>query len=317
MMATKGDEVTLWAYEAEVVEQINQQHENCTYLPEMELPNNLRSTASLAACLDGADIVFTVVPSHVTREVMGKAAAHLPEATPVVCASKGIENDTLMTMCEVLEDVLPMVYHPMLAFLAGPAFARELASMQPTAVSIASRFEKVAEKVQQMTASMYFRSYSTNDVVGVELGGALKNVMAIATGAASGLGLGTNARAALITRGLAETSRLAVAMGANPLTLSGLSGVGDLVLTCTGGLSRNRAVGEKLGKGMKLAQIVSEMRQVAEGVKTARSAYHLAQRHEVDMPITTMVYRMLYEDMPVHEAVIGLMGRKLKKERTG
>ena len=317
LMASKGDEVSIWAYEPEVVEQINEHHENRSYLPEIDLPHNLKATASLAEAVAGVEIVILVTPSHVTRKVMADLAPHLPEGVPIVCASKGIENDSLMTMCEVLEDVLPMVYHPMLAFLSGPSFARELASMQPTAVSIASRFEKVAEQVQQMTASLYFRGYSTTDVVGVELGGALKNVMAIATGAASGLGLGTNARAALITRGLAETTRLAVTKGANPLTLAGLSGIGDLVLTCTGGLSRNRAVGEKLGQGMKLDEIVRDMRQVAEGVKTARSAYHLAQQQEVDMPITTMVYRMLYEDLPVHEAVIGLMSRKLRKEQSG
>jgi len=220
-----------------------------------------------------------------------------------------------MTTCEVLEDVLPMVYHPMLAFLSGPSFAREVAQMQPTAVSVASRFDKVAEQVQERMSSSYFRIYTTTDVAGVELGGALKNVIAIASGAASGMGLGYNATAALITRGLAEISRLAVERGANPLTLAGLSGMGDLVLTCTGALSRNRQVGQKLGQGMKLADIVRDMRQVAEGVKTARSAHHLAQREGVEMPITAMVYRMLYDDLPVPEAVVGLMSRRLKKER--
>jgi glycerol-3-phosphate dehydrogenase (NAD(P)+) len=313
-MASKGDDVKLWAYEEEVVEQINADHENVTYLPDIALPKNLVATNAMAEAVADAELVLSVAPSHVTRKVITDVAPHLPEGIPIVCASKGIEQGTLMTMCEVLEDVLPLVYHPMLAFLSGPSFARELASMQPTVVSVASRFERVAEQVQRLTASMYFRSYTTTDVVGVELGGSLKNVIAIATGAASGLGLGTNARAALITRGLAEVTRLAVAKGANPLTLSGLSGVGDLVLTCTGGLSRNRMVGEKLGQGLKLDAIVHDMRQVAEGVRTAKSAYDLAQREEVDMPITTMVYRMLYEDLPIHEAVIGLMGRSLKKE---
>jgi glycerol-3-phosphate dehydrogenase (NAD(P)+) len=230
-----------------------------------------------------------------------------------VSASKGIENKTLMTMSEVLEDVLPMDYHPMLAYLSGPSFAREVVGLQPTLVSVAARFEKIADQVQGMMASPYFRVYSCTDVPGVELGGALKNVIAIAAGAAAGLGLGTNTRAALITRGLAEITRLAIKRGGNPLTLAGLSGMGDLVLTCTGQLSRNRTVGEKLGQGHKLADIV-RMKQVAEGVKTAKSAHNLAKREEVDMPITTMVYRMLYEDLPVNEAVVGLMSRRLKRE---
>ncbi|MBW2529099.1 MAG: NAD(P)-dependent glycerol-3-phosphate dehydrogenase [Deltaproteobacteria bacterium] len=314
VLATKGDDVTIWAFEPEVVAEINEAHENKTFLPGIELPKNFRATGSLAEAVDGAELILTVCPRHVVRKVVGDLAPHLPEGVPIVSASKGIENETLMTMSEVLEDVLPMAYHPMLAYLSGPSFAREVGLLQPTLVSVAGRFERVAEKVQGMMASPYFRVYSSTDVPGVEFGGALKNVIAIAAGAASGLGLGTNARAALITRGLAEITRLAVKRGANPLTLAGLSGMGDLVLTCTGQLSRNRTVGEKLGQGQKLADIVSDMKQVAEGVKTAKSAHNLAKREEVDMPITSMVYRMLYEDLPVHEAVVGLMSRRLKRE---
>ncbi len=314
LMAAKGDEVRLWAFEPEVVAEINDHHENKTYLPDAELPDNLTATNDLAEALSDRELVLSVVPSHVVRSVLGQAAEHLPEGVPIVSASKGIENETLMTVSEVLEDVLPIVYHPMLAFLSGPSFAREVVKMMPTAVSVASRFERVAEKVQQLMASPYFRIYTTNDVTGVELGGALKNVIAIASGAAAGLGLGTNTSAALITRGLAEINRLAVKRGANPLTLAGLSGMGDLVLTCTGPLSRNRTVGEKLGQGMKLADVVRDMRQVAEGVKTAKSAHNLAEREAVEMPITDMVYRMLYEDLPAQEAVVGLMSRSLKRE---
>jgi glycerol-3-phosphate dehydrogenase (NAD(P)+) len=314
LMAAKGDEVRLWAFEPEVVEEINSGHENRTYLPDTELPGGLAATSDFAEALSDRELVISVVPSHVVRSVLGQAAAHLPEGVPIVSASKGIENKTLMTVSEVLEDVLPMVYHPMLAFLSGPSFAREVVGMQPTAVSVASRFERVAVQVQQMMAAIYFRIYTTTDVTGVELGGALKNVIAIASGAAAGLGLGTNTTAALITRGLAEITRLTVARGGNPLTLAGLSGMGDLVLTCTGPLSRNRTVGEKLGQGQKLADIISDMRQVAEGVKTARSAHNLAKRERIEMPITDMVYRMLYEDLPAQEAVVGLMSRSLKKE---
>ncbi|MBT3220109.1 MAG: NAD(P)-dependent glycerol-3-phosphate dehydrogenase [Proteobacteria bacterium] len=314
LMATKGCPVTLWAFEAEVAGEINASHENTTYLPKVVLPAILRGTNSLAEALDGAELVISVVPSHVLRGVISEAAPYLPQGVPIVSATKGIENGTLMTMSEVLEDVLPMVYHPMLTFLSGPSFAKEVVALQPTAVSVAARFERVAEQVQREVSSTYFRVYTTNDVVGVELGGALKNVIAIASGAAAGAGLGLNAMAGLITRGLAEINRLAIQRGANPLTLAGLSGMGDLVLTCTGGLSRNRTVGMKLGQGMKLDQIISEMRQVAEGVKTTRAAWELAQREGIDMPITETVYQTLYEDLPVMRALASLMGRPLKRE---
>ncbi len=314
LMATKGEDVTIWAYEQEVADDINNVHENRIYLPDAELPENLHGTSELQKALEGKELILSVVPSHVVRPVLTQAAKYLPHGVPIVSASKGIENDTLMTMSEVLEDVLPMVYHPMLAFLSGPSFAREVVKMQPTAVSVASRFEKVAQAVQQMMSSIYFRVYSSNDVAGVELGGALKNVIAIASGAAAGLGLGTNTSAALITRGLAEITRLAVKRGANPLTLSGLSGMGDLVLTCTGPLSRNRTVGEKLGKGMKLDDIIHDMKQVAEGVKTAKSVHNLAAKQGVEMPISEMVYRILYENKPAQDALVELMSRSLKPE---
>ncbi len=314
LLAQQSEQVLLWAYEAEVVEQINQQHQNQTFFPDVVLPDNLKAVSRFADCLPGCDLVLSVVPSHAVRGVLSEAAPHLPLEVPIVSASKGIENDTLMTMSEVLEDILPIAYHPMLAFLSGPSFAREVAQGQPTAVSVAARFEKVAHRVQQAMSGPSFRVYTSTDVTGVELGGALKNVVAIASGAVDGLGLGTNTTAALITRGLAEITRLAVKMGANPLTLSGLSGMGDLALTCWGGLSRNRQVGQKLGRGMKLADIIADMRQVAEGIKTARSVHHLAQREQIDMPIAQSVYRMLYEDLPAQQAVTELMNRPLKKE---
>jgi len=314
LLASKGDEVRLWAYEPEVAEDIRQRHENRVYLAGIELHPALGCTTSLGEAVDGAGLVLSVMPSHVVREIMGRLAPLLPVGVPLVSATKGIENDSLMTVGEVLEDVLPIVYHPMLAFLSGPSFAREVALLRPTAVSVAARYERVAVAVQQQVAGPTFRAYTTTDVVGVELGGALKNVIAIAAGAADGLGLGHNAVAALITRGLAEVTRLAVKRGANPLTLSGLSGMGDLVLTCTGALSRNRQVGQKLAQGLRREDIVRDMRQVAEGILTARAAHRLATREEIDMPICAHVYRMLYEDLPVQEAVIGLMGRSLKKE---
>ena len=314
LRATAGDDVTIWAHEPEVVAQINEAHENRTFLPGVPLPEHLRASNDFAEALNGAELVLLVCPSHVMRPVMKEAAEHLPKEVPIVSAAKGIENESLMTMSEVLEEVLPIAYHPMLAYLSGPSFAKELVERMPTAVCVAARFERVAASAQQTLAAPYMRLYTSTDVVGVELGGALKNVMAIAAGAASGLGFGYNTTTALITRGLAEMSRLGVRRGANPLTMSGLSGMGDLVLTCMGGLSRNRMVGEKLGQGMTLDAITRDMKQVAEGVKTAKSVYELARREEVEMPICTVVYRMLYEGLPAAEAVDTLMSRKLKKE---
>jgi glycerol-3-phosphate dehydrogenase (NAD(P)+) len=314
LMAGKGDPTRLWAFEAEVAAEINATGENRTYLPGIKLDGRLRASASLAEVLAGAELVLLVTPSHVLRAVISQAATQLPKDVPIVCAAKGIENETLMNMCEVLEDTLPTAYHPMLAFLSGPSFAQEVARQHPTAVSVAARFEKLAERVQLALASPFFRVYTSSDVVGVALGGALKNVIAIAAGASSGLGFGANTQAALITRGLAEITRLAVKQGANPLTLAGLSGMGDLVLTCTGPLSRNRQVGEKLGRGMRREEIIKDMRQVAEGIKTARSARDLAAREGAEMPIAEQVYRMLYENLPAREALSALLGRSLKRE---
>lgn len=314
VLTDKGP-VRLWARSQAVVDGINQAHKNPRYQSEIELPESLSATASLADALDGAELVCVVVPSHAMRAVMGEAAAHLKPGVPIVSASKGIENQTLKTMEEVLTDVLPRALWADLAYLSGPSFARETLLEMATAVTIAARFHDVAEAVQAAFSTHYFRCYTTEDVTGVELGGALKNVVAIASGVAHGLGLGHNSRAGLLTRGLAEISRLAVARGANPLTLSGLAGMGDLVLTCTGSLSRNRSVGVKLGQGMTLDEILAGMNQVAEGVRTARSAYNLARREGVEMPIATEVYRVLYEGKSPARGVADLMGRDLKRER--
>ena len=314
LMADQGSDVLMWARSTEIARDINTHHENKIYLPGAPLSANLRVTNTLAEAVVGKDLILLVVPSHVMRSVMSEVAPHLPEGVPLVSAAKGIENDTLMTMSELLEDILPIKYHPSLAFLSGPSFARELVQALPTAVSVAARYERVAQQVQQMMVAPYFRVYTSTDVVGIELGGALKNVVAIASGAADGMGLGYNATAALITRGLAEVTRLGIQRGANPLTLSGLSGMGDLVLTCMGGLSRNRTVGQKLGQGMSVQEVLGDMRQVAEGVKTALSVHRLAEREGVEMPICNAVYRVLYEGMPASELATSLMSRSLKRE---
>ncbi|HET9158232.1 MAG TPA: NAD(P)H-dependent glycerol-3-phosphate dehydrogenase, partial [Myxococcaceae bacterium] len=261
-----------------------------------------------------AELVVFATPSHATRDVAGKALPFLREHAPLVTVAKGIENETLLTMTQLLEDCLPEHYHPSIAILSGPSFAKEMAAGMPTAVTIAAHHEKVAQRIQGALQTESFRTYTSVDVIGVEMGGALKNVIAIAAGIADGLGFGLNARSAVITRGLAEISRIAVAMGANPLTLMGLSGLGDLVLTCTGDLSRNRRVGIELGKGRSLEQILADMTQVAEGVKTARSARDLSRKVGVELPICDQVHAIMYEGKSPRRALLELMTRAPKRE---
>jgi glycerol-3-phosphate dehydrogenase (NAD(P)+) len=308
-LALKGYHVTLWAYEPEVVHSINQHHTNDLYLPGFHTPTNLIATGDIREAVEHKDMILSVSPSHVLRAVMSEAAPHIPVGVPIVSASKGIENDSLCLVSEILEDVLPIRCHPYLAYLSGPSFAREVANNTPTLVVIASFSPQLAQKLQGVFHNEFFRCYTSHDVVGVECGGALKNVIAIGAGAVSGLGFGHNAMAALLTRGLTEITRLAVRKGANPLTLSGLAGMGDLVLTCTGELSRNRAVGFKMGQGMTLQQILSEMNMVAEGVLTSRSVHQLARKLDVEVPICEQIYLALHEDLPVKEAVHNLLSR--------
>ena len=314
-LARSGDEVRIWARTADAARTLQDDRENARYLPGISFPGTLSATADLAHALEGAEVVVAVVPSQYMRNVLNLAGPLIPADAVVCCASKGVENGTLLTMHEVMLQVLPEVLHPKLCALAGPSFAREVAEGRPTAVVVAGHDEEAAQLVAQAFHGGAFRVYHTDDVVGAELGGALKNVIAIATGVADGIGAGLNARAALITRGLAEISRLAVKRGANPLTLAGLAGMGDLVLTCTGDLSRNRRVGLGLGKGNTLDQILEELGQVAEGVRTTQSAKNLGKISGVEMPITEEVYRMLYEDKPAPEVLRDLLGRERKAER--
>lgn len=317
MLADKGHDVILWAFEPEVVEAINARHENTVFLAGCALPPSLKASGDLATVCSTAELILAVAPSHVTRAVMAQAAPHIPDGVPIVSATKGIENDTLLTISEVLEEVLPVRCHPYLAYLSGPSFAREVANHVPTLVVVASYSERLAREVQKVFHHTYFRVYRSNDVVGVEIGGSLKNVIAIAAGAAEGMGFGHNTRAALITRGLAEMSRMAVQRGANPMTLAGLAGMGDLVLTCTGELSRNRTLGTRLGQGETIDEILADMKAVAEGVRTARSVHDLAQRMGVDMPICEAVYQVIYEGKTAQTALAELMGRELKRESFG
>lgn len=314
VLATNCDAVSLWARDAALVSALNEKHENPTYLPGIPLSPRIKATASIEESLRGCELVVAAAPSHATREVMGKALPFLPKHVPIITVTKGIENESLLTMTEVLEDLLPEEHHPYLAVLSGPSFAKELALKMPTAVTIAANWDRVAVRCQKAFQTDYFRAYTSHDVVGVQYGGALKNVIAIAAGCADGLGLGHNTRAGIITRGLAEISRVAVRRGGNPLTLSGLSGMGDLVLTCTGELSRNRKVGMELGKGRTLQQILGDMKQVAEGVKTAKSARDLSAKLQVELPICDQIYALLYENKNARSAVVELMTRQPKHE---
>ncbi|HEX5725234.1 MAG TPA: NAD(P)H-dependent glycerol-3-phosphate dehydrogenase [Longimicrobiaceae bacterium] len=317
LLAKKGVDTLLWSHEPEVARTINAERRNTRYLEAVELDPSLRATPDLAEALAGAGVVLSVSPSHVVREVMGRAAPHLRPDALVVSASKGIENESLKTMDQVLADVLPAEAMRTATYLSGPSFALEVALEHPTAVTIASYSLEAARRAQELFQTPYFRVYTSPDVPGVELGGSLKNVVAIAAGIVEGLGYGNNTRAALITRGLAELIRLGTALGADPRTLAGLAGMGDLILTCTGALSRNRSVGVELGRGRPLEEILGGMVMVAEGVRTARSARDLARRMGIEMPIVEGVHSILFEGVSPRRALEALMLREPKAEQWG
>jgi glycerol-3-phosphate dehydrogenase (NAD(P)+) len=314
LLARKGYPVDWWIYEPDLCRQVLEKRENNIFLPGIELPENLHPTNDLEAVVHDKAMVLIVVPSHVMRAVTHQMAHHLRTNTFLVSASKGIENDTLLTMSGVIRETIADLGPDRFAVLSGPSFAVEVARGVPTVVSVAAADLDCAQTVQHIFATPTFRVYTNDDIIGVELGGAVKNVIAIAAGMIDGLGLGLNTRAALITRGLAEISRLGRAMGANPRTLGGSAGLGDLVLTCTGDLSRNHTVGKKIGQGLKLQDVLLDMRMVAEGVKTARSVYNLSLRMNVEMPISHAVYRILYDNLAPVQAVHELMTRDLKNE---
>ncbi|MEK6531922.1 MAG: NAD(P)H-dependent glycerol-3-phosphate dehydrogenase [Deltaproteobacteria bacterium] len=317
LLAEKDDKnkVRLWVREPELCAIMRQERENRLFLPGVKLPDNLIASDSLEDALSGgAAIIVCVVPSFAIRAVFSEARAFIKGAPVIVSATKGIEEDSLLLSSEVLSQALKGIGCEGMAILSGPSFAKEVSRRLPAAVSAAAATESVAKKVQEAFSTPHFRVYTNADATGVELGGALKNVIAIASGISDGLGLGCNARAALITRGLAEISRLGVKMGANPLTFSGLSGLGDLVLTCTAGQSRNYSLGYGMGKGAVLSELLSVMKEVAEGVKTARAAHALSIRHSVSMPITDAVYDALYAGKSPKQAVLELMTRDLRAE---
>ena len=309
-----GHSVRLWARNAELVAAINNERVNAVYLAAHRIEGDVRATTDAAAALDGAEIVILAAPSHATRVLIANIAGDVRPEMILVSATKGIEVETGQRISEIIGDVLGTERAARFVCLSGPSFAQEVAAGQPTAVVAACADQALAQAVQAALSYENFRVYTNGDVVGTELGGAVKNVIAVAAGMVSGLGLGANSIAALITRGLAEITRLALAHGARRETLAGLAGLGDLVLTCTGGLSRNRYVGQELGRGRALADILAGMREVAEGVRTTRAVKLLARRCGVEMPITEQVHAVLYEQRDVRVAVEQLMARPLKGE---
>lgn len=314
LLAEKDYAVSLWVREEEVYRGILTSRENKVFLPGVTLDRRLRPVRRVEEAVLGMEMLVLAVPSHVFRGVLERVRPHLEREVLLVTATKGIENGSLMVMSQIVEDVLPRTYGSRLTCLSGPSFATEVSQRRPTAVTASCRDLTEAKRVQQVFATEFLRVYAGDDLIGTELGGALKNVIAVAAGVSDGVGFGDNARAALVTRGLAEIARLGVLMGAKPLTFAGLTGMGDLVLTCTSDLSRNRRVGIAIGRGKSVEEVTGSMQMVAEGVRTTRSTFELSRKFGIDMPITEEVYRILYERKDPRQAVRDLMGRELRVE---
>jgi glycerol-3-phosphate dehydrogenase (NAD(P)+) len=314
LLATKGFNIRLWAYEPEVVESIQTRRENTWYLPDVVLPNSIQAMNSLPDCLHGTDLIVLAVPSHTMANIVTQLRPFLKTPLPITIATKGIEEGTLHLMSQVVEGHLPHAWHTWLTVLSGPSFAAEVCRWKPTTILLAGRDSNLVNRLQQVFLTPQFRVYAGRDMIGAQLGGSLKNVMAIASGIVDGLELGANARAALITRGLAEMIRLGQAMGADTSTFYGLSGLGDLVLTSTGTLSRNYQVGMQLAKGTDMATLRSSTRTVAEGITTSGAALALAKQHQVDMPIVQGVFHVVFEGRNPRHIVSDLMSRTAKGE---
>ena len=314
VLAPRFARTSLWIFEPDLARQVHATRINDTYLPSFEIPSNVEVTSNLESALEAADVVLSVLPSHLVRAIYGEMLPFLRPSMLFVSATKGLENGTLLRMSEVIRQVIGRSFDPQVAAISGPTFAREVARLYPTALVVASPDAALSNAIQSAFSGPTLRLYTCSDTIGVEIGGAIKNVVAIGAGVLEGMGLGHNATAALITRGLAEMTRLAVAMGGQSSTLAGLAGLGDLVLTCTGGLSRNRNVGIELAKGRKLAEIIDSMQMVAEGVKTTNAARQLAERHGVDMPIVEQMHQILNLGLSPNEAVRRLMLRSLRQE---
>jgi len=314
LLAGKKYDVSIWARENEIIKSINEESENKIFLPGIKLPETLKATEDISQAVHSKDLVVIATPAQHLRESLRQIAFLVSPGTYIVLASKGIEKGTLKTMHQVAEEMLPPVLHRNIFVISGPTFARELAQKVPTCAVVAGHNSDNMGAVQSLFNTDYMRIYRSADVTGVELGGALKNIYAIAVGILEGMELGKNAQAALITRSIAEMSRLVISMGGNPMTISGLSGIGDLVLTCTGNLSRNRQVGIRLGKGEKIDDILKSMIMVAEGVPTTASAYDLSKKSGVEMPVVETLYGLIYENADINSSIKKLMSRSLKDE---
>lgn len=314
LLLYNSHDVVLWSYREDYARTMIQKRENATFLPGISLPANLRITSNLEQAVRGAAMIVAAVPSQHLRSVLDKLRSHDFRNVVIVNVAKGIENESLLTMSELMLDVLPLVKRENLAIVSGPSHAEEVSRKIPTAVVAAAKDVRVAKVVQQTFLTPYFRVYPSEDIRGVELGGALKNVIAIGAGISDGAGFGDNTKAAIMTRGTAEISQLGILLGAQPHTFSGLSGIGDLIVTCMSRYSRNRHVGEEIGRGRKLDEVVSEMAMVAEGVANTKSAYDLAQKHDVELPIITEVYEVLFKGKDPRTATSDLMTRDAQGE---
>jgi glycerol-3-phosphate dehydrogenase (NAD(P)+) len=314
LLADKGEPVTLWCHGAESFRELQGSRESRAYLAGIILPSSIEITRSIEVAVADKSLILCVVPSHAAREVMASASPYMSPRTTVLCCTKGLEEESLKTMGEVLGEIFGQTQEQRHAFLSGPSFAIEVARGLPAAVTVAARLEDIARGIQEILSTQNFRVYTSTDIIGVQIGGVVKNIIAIAAGISDGLNLGHNARAALVTRGLVEMTRLAVRMGADPMTLAGLPGLGDLVLTCAGDLSRNRKVGLQIAAGKSPLEISRETRMVAEGVRNTRSVYRLAKRLGIEMPIVEQMHRVIYESKRPADAVRDLMQRSLKSE---
>ncbi len=317
LLSSKYDDVILWEFRPDVAAELAETRENKLMLPGVPIPEKIKITSDFEESAVGRDVLVLAVPSHIMRQAAERLRDVNFGKAILVSVAKGIENETLLRMSQVIRQVLPDLPPTQMAVLSGPSHAEEVARKIPTTVVSASEDLKTAQEVQRIFMTPNFRVYASEDLIGVELGGSLKNIIAIGAGISDGVGYGDNTKAALMTRGLVEITRLGTAMGADPMTFAGLSGMGDLIVTCMSRHSRNRYLGEQIGKGKTLQQVLDEMVMVAEGVRTTRSAHDLAQKYGVEMPITEQVYKVLFEDKPPREAVMELMGRGAKVEKWG
>jgi len=314
LLSDKGEQVTLWCHGAESYRELLEHRESRTYLAGILLPSSIKFTRSIGTAVTDKSLIICAVPSHTVRGVMASASSYVSSQATVLCGTKGLEEESLKTMGEVLAEIFGDPQRQRHAFLSGPTFAIEVARGLPAAVTVAARHEDIARDIQEIMSTQNFRVYTSTDIVGVQMGGVIKNIIAIAAGISDGLNLGHNARAALITRGLAEMTRLAIRMGADPMTLAGLPGLGDLVLTCAGDLSRNRKVGIQIAQGKSVQEITQGTRMVAEGIRNTRSVYMLARSLGAEMPIVEQMYKVIHEGKKPAEAVRDLMQRSLKPE---